>query len=75
MLRPSRNLQDPVIVARADSTEDAIGVVKDRLLDDAAWAVEMEVAVFKHHGRAGDWPGALSAEAAASERVVTSRAV
>ena len=36
---------------------------------------EMEVAVFKHHGRAGYWPGAVSAEASASDRAVSSRAV
>lgn len=36
---------------------------------------EMEAAVFKHHGRAGYWPGAASAEASASDRALSSRAV
>jgi hypothetical protein len=34
---------------------------------------EMEVAVFKHHGRAGYWPGAAPVATPASDRAVSSR--
>lgn len=36
---------------------------------------EMEAAVFKHHGRAGCWPGAATAEASTSDPALSSRAV
>ncbi|KPF45415.1 hypothetical protein IP80_16755, partial [beta proteobacterium AAP65] len=73
----------PQWIQRVSWAEHSVAVDLTReALKQAPWydpasplSREMEVAVFKHHGRAGYWPGAASAEASASDRALSSHAV